>query len=166
MVMGWDYVSPSDGLALCGSERSVLLGDVLRTHLGRHRFDYKGQSHPLSKQGIDPVVRVVSSTGLSEGLLAANKAIYQHLTLGITVTEFIDGHRHSVTVPLIDWQDVSENRFQVTEELSVTRTDGNRQFRPDIVCYVNGIRLVVIEAKRPVSSTKTTAMLPWMPPAW
>lgn len=159
MVMGWQYLSPSDCLALRGSERQVLLGDVLRAHLGRHRFDYKGQSHSLSPQGIDQVLRVLSSTGLSEGLLSANKAIYQHLTLGITVTEFIDGHRHSVTVPLIDWQDVSANNFQVTEELSVERPAGLGRFRPDIVCYVNGIPLVVIEAKRPVSTTKDKAMV-------
>lgn len=159
MVMGWQYLSPSDCLALRGSERQVVLGDVLRAHLKRHRFDYKGQSYPLSSQGIDQVVRQISSTGLSEGLLSANKAIYQHLTLGITVTEFISGQRHSVTVPVIDWHDVSANNFQVTEELSVTRTDGVRPFRPDIVCYVNGIPLVVIEAKRPVSTTKDKAMV-------
>lgn len=159
MVMGWQYLSPSDCLAFRGSERQVVLGDVLRAHLKRHRFDYKGQSYPLSSQGIDQVVHQISSTGLSEGLLAANKAIYQHLTLGITVTEFISGHRHSVTVPLIDWHDVSANSFQVTEELSVERPAGLGRFRPDIVCYVNGIPLVVIEAKRPVSTTKDKAMV-------
>ena len=159
MVMGWQHLAPADCLALRGSERSVLLGDVFRAHLGRHRFDYKGESYPLSPQGIDQVLRVLSSTGLSEGLLSANKAIYQHLTLGITVTEFVDGHRHSVTVPLINWHDVSANRFQVTEELSVERPAGLGRFRPDIVCYVNGIPLVVIEAKRPVSIAKDKAMV-------
>lgn len=159
MVMGWQYLSPSDCLALRGSERSVILGDVLRAHLGRHRFDYKGQSLPLSKNGIDQVLRDITATGLSEGLLTANKAIYQHLTLGITVTEFVEGHKISITVPLIDWADVAGNAFHVTEELSVERPAGLGRFRPDIVCYVNGIPLVVIEAKRPVSSTKTTAMV-------
>lgn len=159
MVMGWQYLSPSDCLALRGSERQVLLGDVLRTYLKRHRFDYKGQTYPLSSQGVDQVVREISSTGLSEGLLAANKAIYQHLMFGITVTEFIDGHSYSVTVPLIDWRDVTANSFHVTEELSVERPAGLGRFRPDIVCYVNGIPLVVIEAKRPVSTTKDKAMV-------
>lgn len=159
MVMGWQYLSPTDCLALRGSERSVVLGDVLRTYLGRHRFDYKGQRLALSQSGIDQVLRDITSTGLSEGLLAANKAIYQHLTQGITVREVIDGKQHYVTVPLINWQDVTANRFQVTEELSVERPAGLGRYRPDIVCYVNGLPLVVIEAKRPVSSTKTTAMV-------
>ncbi|WP_297338721.1 type I restriction endonuclease, partial [Pseudophaeobacter sp.] len=159
MVMGWEYLSPVDCLALRGSERSVVLETVLRERLAEHRFDYKGQRLPLSQSGVDQVIRDITSTGLSEGLLAANRAIFQHLTQGITVREVVDGKQHYVTVPLVNWQDVSNNRFQVTEELSVARTDGNRNFRPDIVCYVNGLPLVVIEAKRPVSSTKTTAMV-------
>jgi type I restriction enzyme, R subunit len=159
MVMGWEYLSPVDCLALRGSERAVVLETVLRERLAEHRFDYKGQRLPLSQNGVDQVIRDITSTGLSEGLLAANRAIFQHLTQGITVREVVDGKQHYVTVPLVNWQDVSNNRFQVTEELSVTRTDGNRNFRPDIVCYVNGLPLVVIEAKRPVSSTKTTAMV-------
>lgn len=159
MAMGWDYLSPKQALASRGSERAVLLGDVLRVHLTAHRFDYKGQRYPLSPSGIDQVMREVSATGLSEGLLAANKAIYQHLTLGITVTEFVDGHKTSVTVPLLNWADITTNSFHVTEELSVERPAGLGRFRPDIVCYVNGIPLVVIEAKRPVSTTKDKAMV-------
>ena len=105
------------------------------------------------------MVREITATGLNEGLIPANEAIYKHLTLGITVTEFVNGHRTSVTVPLIDWADPAANALHVTEELSVERPAGMGRFRPDVVCYVNGIPLVVIVAKRPVSSTKDKAML-------
>ena len=159
MVMGWEYLSPADCLAQRGSERVVLLEPVLRDHLARYRYTFRGTQHPLSPAGIDQVVRTISAAGLSDGLIPANKTIYQHLTLGITVTEFISGQRHSVTVPLIDWIDTAANRFQVTEELSVERPAGLGRYRPDIVCYVNGIPVAVIEAKRPVSSTKDKAMV-------
>lgn len=159
MVMGWDYLSPQAALAMRGSERAVLLEPVLRERLAAHRFDYKGQRYPLSAGGIDQVVRQIASTGLNEGLIPANEAIYIHLTLGITVTEFVDGQRTSVTVPLIDWADVDANTFHVTEELSVERPAGMGRFRPDVVCFINGIPLVVIEAKRPMSSTKDKAMV-------
>ena len=131
----------------------------MREQLKGHRFDFKGQTYPLSAGGIDQVVREISATGLNEGLIPANEAIYKHLTLGITVTEFVDGQRTSVTVPLIDWANPVANILQVTEELSVERPAGMGRFRPDVVCYVNGIPLVVIEAKRPVSSTKDKAMV-------
>lgn len=159
MAMGWDYLSPVDALALRGSERAVLLEPVLRQRLEGHRFDFKGQTYPLSAGGIDQVVREISATGLYEGLIPANEAIYKHLALGITVTDFVDGQRTSVTVPLIDWADPTANILQVTEELSVERPAGMGRYRPDVVCYVNGIPLVVTEAKRPVSSTKDAAMV-------
>ena len=103
MAMGWDYLTPTDALALRGSERGVLLVPVLRERLKGHRFAFKGQTYRLSDGGIDQVVREISASGLNEGLIPANEAIYKHLTLGITVTEFVDGQRTSVTVPLIDW---------------------------------------------------------------
>tara|TARA_R110000850_G_scaffold15326_23_gene47909 strand:- start:1054 stop:4326 length:3273 start_codon:yes stop_codon:yes gene_type:complete len=159
MAMGWDYLTPTDALALRGSERGVLLVPVLRERLKGHRFAFKGQTYRLSDGGIDQVVREISASGLNEGLIPANEAIYKHLTLGITVTEFVDGQRTSVTVPLIDWAAPCANTLQVTEELSVERPAGMGRFRPDVVCYVNGIPLVVIEAKRPVSSTKDAAMV-------
>ena len=158
-VLGWDYLSPAQCGALRGSERAVVLEDVLRDHLSRHRFDHKGKTYPLSAAGIAQVLREITATGLSEGLIAVNRAIYQHLTMGITVTEFVEGARASITVPLINWTDISASRFQVTEELSVERPAGMGRFRPDVVCYVNGLPLVVIEAKRPLSSTKPTAMV-------
>lgn len=158
-VLGWDYLSPVQCMALRGSERAVVLEDVLRDHLSRHRFDHKGKTYPISPAGIAQVMREISQTGLSEGLIPANRAIYQHLTMGITVTEFVDGQRASITVPLINWADIAANRFQVTEEVSVERPAGMGRFRPDIVGYVNGLPLFVIEAKRPVSSTKPTAMV-------
>ena len=130
-----------------GSERAVVLEDVLRDHLLQHRFDHKGKTYPLSLAGIAQVLREITQTGLSEGLIPANRAMYQHLTMGITVTEFVDGARASITVPLIDWADIRANRFQVTEEVSVERPAGMGRFRPDIVCFVNGLPLVVIEAK-------------------
>ena len=159
MVMGWTYLAPADAMTMRGSERAVVLEPVLRERLRAHQFDYKGRRYPLSDGGIDQVIRDITATGLNEGLIPANEAIYKHLTLGVTVTEFVDGQRTSVTVPLVDWSDPHANALHVTEELSVERPAGMGRFRPDVVCYVNGIPLVVIEAKRPVSSTKDKAMV-------
>lgn len=151
--MGWNYVSPSECLKLRGSERAVLLETTLRDHLSKHRYDWHGKQLPLSKAGIDQVIRSISTPPLQEGLTAANKKVYEQLTLGITVKEFLnDGKQTAITVPLIDWQNPSANTLQVTEELSVLRTNGVNHYRPDIVCYVNGIPLAVIEAKRPGSN--------------
>ncbi len=65
MVMGWEYLPPAACLGQRGSERAVLLEDVLRDHLSHHRFDYKGQSHALSPAGVAQVIRAISAAGLS-----------------------------------------------------------------------------------------------------
>ncbi|MEO0369328.1 MAG: type I restriction endonuclease, partial [Pseudomonadota bacterium] len=151
MALGWQYLSPAECLKKRGTNREVLLKDELIEQLKTRRFDYKNEQHPLSPNAIDQIVREIASPGLNEGLLTANEHIYNQLCLGVTVTEFIDGKKHQPTIPIIDWQEIAHNTFQVTEELEVLATNGTHTRRPDIVCYVNGIPLVVIEAKRPDS---------------
>tara|TARA_B100000780_G_C20968243_1_gene386567 strand:+ start:342 stop:569 length:228 start_codon:yes stop_codon:yes gene_type:complete len=57
MVMGWTYLPPAEALVMRWSERSVLLDLVLRERLATHRFDSKGQKHPLSESGINQVIK-------------------------------------------------------------------------------------------------------------
>lgn len=159
MAMGYTYVSPADALAMRGSERSVLLKSVLRERLEGYRFDHRGTSYPLSSGSIDEVIRTLSATGLSEGLVPANQLMTAHITHGITVTEFVGGEKTSKTVPLIDWVDAGANDFHVVEEVTVERPAGMGTYRPDIVVFVNGIPLAVVEAKRPVSTTRDKAMV-------
>lgn len=75
--------------------------------------------------------------------------MYNHLLYGIALTEFVDGKKVNPTVALIDWAHPENNRFHFTEEFTVLRSGGAETRRPDIVCFVNGIPLAVIEAKRP-----------------
>ncbi len=151
MALGWQYLSPAECINKRGNNREVLLKDELIEQLKSRRFEYKGEEYPLSNNAIDQIVREIASPGLNEGLLTANERIYDKLCLGVTVTEFIDGKKHQPTIPVIDWRPEGKNTFQVTEELEVLATNGTHTRRPDIVCYVNGIPLVVIEAKRPDS---------------
>jgi type I restriction enzyme R subunit len=82
------------------------------------------------------------------------------LALGITVTEFMpDGKKHQPTIPVIDWSDPAANRWEVTEELEVLSSQGTHQRIPDVVGYVNGLPLVVIEAKRPEAHHDGKAMV-------
>ena len=157
--LGWDYLPPATCLAMRGGNQGILLRPVLIEELKRRRFDYKGRDYPLSPNAIDQIVRELASPPMHEGLLTANERLYNAITLGITVTEFVDGKKHSVTVPIIDWHDPEHNSFLMTEELALVTSDGTRTRRPDMVGYVNGIPLVVIEAKRPDSGNPNSAMV-------
>ncbi|EOI6448302.1 TPA: type I restriction endonuclease subunit R [Vibrio parahaemolyticus] len=153
--LGWSFLSPELALSARGGKADeVVLRQVLRSELQKRTFTFAGKTYPLSEKAIDNLIAEVCSPALNEGLLAANERLYNHLLYGISVTEFVDGKKASPTVALIDWQNPANNSFVFTEEFTVTRTSGVESRRPDIVCFVNGIPLVVIEAKRPDGNAK------------
>lgn len=148
--LGWQFMPPAQALAARGGRMDqVVLREVLREQLGKRRFQFAGGEYPLSAKSIDNLIAEVCSPALNEGLQRANERLYNHLLYGIAVTEFVDGKKTSPTIALIDWDNPANNSFVFTEEFSVTRAGGVDSRRPDIVCFVNGIPLVVIEAKRP-----------------
>ena len=153
--LGWSFLSPEQALASRdGKLDEVVLRQILRTELAKRTFTFAGTTYPLSSQAIDNLVAEVGSPALNEGLLTANERLYNHLLYGISVTEFVDGKKANPTVALIDWQNPANNSFVFTEEFNVTRSGGVESRRPDMVCFVNGIPLVVIEAKRPDGNSK------------
>lgn len=76
-------------------------------------------------------------------LYDANKKIYSMLRYGVTVRPEI-GHNKE-TVWLIDWKNPTDNDFAIAEEVTII---GIHDKRPDIVLYINGIALGVLELKR------------------
>lgn len=153
--LGWTYISPQQAMsARAGKADQVVLNQILREQLAKRTFIFAGKVHAISEKAIDSLVAEVNSPALNQGLITANEHLYNHLLYGISVTEFIDGKRANPTISLIDWNNPKNNSFIFTEEFSVTRANGIEARRPDIVCFVNGIPLVVIEAKRPDGNAK------------
>ena len=79
----------------------------------------------------------------TKSLYDLNKAIYGLLRYGVKVQP--DVGEHTQTVWLIDWKHPHKNHFAIAEEVTVT---GEHTKRPDVVLYVNGIALGVLELKR------------------
>ncbi|OYQ75120.1 type I restriction endonuclease subunit R [Wohlfahrtiimonas sp. G9077] len=152
--LGWTFISSKASLELREQKTDqVILKSILKTELKKRTFTYGAKQYPLSDQSIDFLLNQICQPGLNEGLMKANERIYNHLLYGIAVTEFIDGKKISPTIAIIDWQNISNNSFLYTEEFTVSRM-GAESRRPDIVCFVNGIPLVIIEAKRPDNQGK------------
>ncbi|TVU80277.1 HsdR family type I site-specific deoxyribonuclease [Pseudoalteromonas neustonica] len=86
-----------------------------------------------------------TAAALGEGkkLYDANKEVYRLLRYGVKEKEGTG--ELNQTVWLIDWQNPAANHFAIAEEVTVK---GELKKRPDIVIYVNGIALGVIELKR------------------
>ena len=157
--LGWTFLPATECQALRGSQREVVMKPVLEQVLRQRKFEFKGQWYPLSEQAVDQVIREVTTPSMAQGLMDANQSVYDMLTLGITVTEFIGGKKAQPTIHLIDWQNLDNNEFHVTEEMEVLSTQGTHTRRPDVLAFVNGIPLAVIEAKRPASGNPNKNMV-------
>ena len=83
-----------------------------------------------------------AALGEGQNLYDANKAVYRLLRYGVKVKE---GAQQNQTVWLIDWKHPENNDFAIAEEVTIK---GENKKRPDIVLYVNGIALGILELKR------------------
>ena len=84
-----------------------------------------------------------SGLGSNKPLVAANRAVYEQLRYGVNVQPEVGEHR--VTVKLIDWGHPFNNDFGIAEEVTLK---GENTKRPDVVLYINGIAIGVLELKR------------------
>jgi len=79
----------------------------------------------------------------NKSLYDVNKEVYTLLRYGVPVRE--EAGQNKQNVELIDWKHPLKNQFAIAEEVTVK---GEHDKRPDIVLYVNGIALGVLELKR------------------
>ena len=83
----------------------------------------------------------------SKHLYDRNKAVYDLLRYGVKVQPGTGENK--VTVWLIDWKHPEANHFAIAEEVTVKGADAKASTkRPDIVLYINGIAVAVLELKR------------------
>lgn len=71
-----------------------------------------------------------------------NKAVYSYLRYGVPVK--VEAGKVTETVKVIDWQNPEANDFAIAEEVTLS---GDLERRPDLVLYINGIAIGVIELK-------------------
>ena len=83
----------------------------------------------------------------SKSLFDRNKMVYELLRYGVRVKPEVG--ENTQTVWLIDWKNAENNHFALAEEVTVKGADAKASTkRPDIVLYINGIALAVLELKR------------------
>ncbi|MCH8330958.1 MAG: HsdR family type I site-specific deoxyribonuclease, partial [Bacteroidetes bacterium] len=85
----------------------------------------------------------ITANNYTETLYTRNNKVYNLLRYGVAKKEEIG--KLTDTVQLINWNDPEDNDFYIAEEVTY---HGNKEKRPDIVLYINGIALAVLELKR------------------
>jgi type I restriction enzyme, R subunit len=88
-----------------------------------------------------------NALGGSKNLYDANREVYGLLRYGVKVKP--EAGEQNVTVWLVDWKNPANNEFAIAEEVTVA---GIHDKRPDLVLYLNGIAMGVIELKRSIIS--------------
>jgi len=101
----------------------------------------RGYNDTLIARALDKLR--TAANNYHESLYTNNHNVYKLLRYGIGVVE--SAGQNNQQVHLIDWVYPEKNNFAIAEEVTI---QGNREKRPDIVLYVNGIALGVLELKR------------------
>ncbi len=150
--LGYKYLSPDEVMRLRGNSTSnVLLEPILRDQLTRINTVQVSsyRTTMFSEQNIIAGIDALKNLPMSEGYISTSQAVYDLLTAGKTLEQIVDGDKKSYVMQYIDWNNIENNVFHVTEEFAVSRAGMNDTYRPDIVLFANGIPLCIIECKRP-----------------
>lgn len=150
--LGYTYLSQEEALHLRGQKNSnPLLDDVLRKQLKEINSIQVSSTKTaiFSDANIEAGIQVLKDLPMNEGYIAASEVAYNLLTLGKALEQSIDGDKKSFTLHYIDWKNLQNNVFHVSEEFGMLRSSTRDQYRPDIVLFINGIPLCIIECKRP-----------------
>ena len=150
--LGYTYLSPTEADRQRGGKTSnVLLEDVLRKQLKEINCIRVSATKTsiFTDDNIERGILALKNLPMNEGYIAASEKAYNLLTLGQALEQSVDGDKKSFTLQYIDWKNISNNVFHVSEEFSVMRSTSKEHYRPDLVLFVNGIPLCIIECKRP-----------------
>lgn len=138
-------IAPDGKTPLRASFEDVLLLEKVRAAIDR------------LNPGIPPAARAGALRQIqrfhSPELITNNETFHRLLTEGINVTYQRDGHPRGDYVWLVDFDHPENNEFTVVNQFTVVENGINK--RPDILLFVNGLPLVVIELKNPADETAT-----------
>ena len=118
-------------------DNSNIEEDFLNKYLLAQGYDIK-----LCAKAINQLKKA-SIVGDGIKLINANEAVYKILRYGANVSSELGGNKK--TIKFIDWENPNNNIFGIAEEVTVKESNTKR---PDVVLYVNGIALGIIELKR------------------
>lgn len=148
--IGYTYLTPDEAMAYRVDNRNVILDGILVEQLKKiNKFTFRGKEHEFTPITFEHALEDIKRFPLVDGQIKTNEKVYDLLTLGTSYEQTVGYDRKSFNFHFIDWQHPQNNVFHVTEEFEVAQPGKNSTLRPDIICFVNGIPLAVIECKRP-----------------
>ncbi|MBK7366102.1 MAG: type I restriction endonuclease subunit R [Nitrosomonas sp.] len=147
LELGYDYrhgeeISPG-GLA---PERTKYAETILT---GRLKAALLRLNKSLPASSIDDALRLVTNYA-GTSLIESNRELYSWIRDGIPVEVNIDGHKQRQFVQVVHWTDPTQNDWLVVNQFTVK---GKKTDRPDLVVFLNGLPISIIELKNPADET-------------
>lgn len=148
--LGWEYVhgsviSPDGEKPERENYEQIVLTDRLRKAVSVINPHIPKEAQ---EQAIQKILRIYSPD-----LLHNNETFHQLLIEKVKIPYQQDGYERSYEVALIDFENIENNQFLVVNQYTIVENNVNK--RPDILLFVNGIPLVVIELKNPADENAT-----------
>jgi type I restriction enzyme R subunit len=144
-VLPGDYLAPNGPMSARADYRQTVLEGQLRDALVTLNPD-------ASSSMIETAVRAVLAAP-SQDLLENNRAFHELLTYGVPVELNKDGASQTIRLKLVDRAAFASNSFIAANQFVV---QGDREtVRPDLVLFVNGLPMVVLELKNPADENAT-----------
>ena len=146
----WDYlygpdIAPDGGTPMRAAFDEVVLREKLERAVMRLNPSVK---EDVRDEAIKTVLRIASPD-----TLANNEAFHRLLTEGVPVSTYQDGMERGERVWLVDFEDPWNNEFTVVNQFTIIENGHNR--RPDVILFVNGLPLVIIELKNAADENAT-----------
>ncbi len=141
--LDWNYIDGRTLVPESSDERTSLKEVVLERRL---RAAVKRINSWISDENLDAVLRKLTH-GQYTDLLRANQALWEILTSYTSVSQDLGSGNRSHTVKIIDFENLDNNEFLCVNQFKVE--GATHKIIPDIVLFVNGLPLVVIECKSP-----------------
>ena len=143
--LGWEYQHGSNFIPHPDSPQRQKLSDVVLKDYLRSAIDRLNPGIAMDIK--DEVVSRVLNFAQGDDLAANNERFHQMFTDGVTVNTQVDGAERGQIVKLVDVQNVQKNHFLVVNQYQIKEDQDKRI--PDVVLFVNGIPVVVMELKNP-----------------
>ena len=149
-ALGFDYIYGPDIAPDSANPERASFADILL--LNRLRNTIARINPTLSAATLDEAIKTTQRISSPE-LLANNEAFHRLLTEGVNVSYQKDGNTRGDLVWLVDFANPNNNEFLVVNQFTIIENNQNK--RPDLILFVNGLPLVVIELKNAADENAT-----------
>ena len=150
--IGYEYLSPEDAFKERGSDNgNIILKNILENQMNKFNyFIYNDKKQKFSEENIKRAIDDLD-VPLINGYLTANEKITEKILKGESYKEKLGSKSESFNIHYIDFNNIENNAFHITEEFEVKRQnteEKEKTRRPDLVVFINGIPLGIIELKK------------------